>query len=643
MIEWRVHRQTWHALTVLTLLAACTAATALDYTPHGTQPGLAWGLDPATSCEDCHRSRDAQNDAFMPHSTWGGSMMANATRDPLFWAALDIANADAAAIGKAGVGDYCLRCHTPAGWYKGHVVKTGTPGDPPLSGGESGCQLAGTYSRRDFKTNDYSGVDCHFCHRLMATGANGEPGMIGNANAWLDDSTQCTTPDGASFGGPCRRGPYVYAENDPLTAPHGWTYSPYHADSALCGTCHDVTTPDTDEGPLRTLIRADGSDSGRPFPIERTYTEWTRSLFAEAIFRDGLGDAPSGQPALAKAESCQGCHMRSSDDALAKACEMNPSGSRTGNLPLHEFAGANTWVPAIIKGEYGDGLQRPGDFDRTVTAARAMLQSSAAVEAAVTAYQPPAGATPGAIALRVDVINLSGHKLPTGYSEGRRMWLGVEVRDGANALIAASGSYDTASAALGEDVQVRVYEILQGVWDAGTQTCAISENGKKRFHFVLNNCIAKDNRIPPLGFRPKAPDDPLGEEAAPVGQVYPETTPGSGVLVNRDSVNYSFAIPASAQLPLSVAATLYYQTASRDYMEFLRDEALANKTPAENALCADGPNRPFTAGPQERSRGEFAYQLWNNAADDAQQRGYGKSPPEAMAMATLSVPTEKSR
>ena len=54
---------------------------------------------------------------------------------------------------------------------------------------------------------------------------------------------------------------------------------------------------------------------------------------------------------------------------MAKACEMNPAGSRTGNLPVHEFAGANAWMPGIIKNEFGgDLLQQPGDYDRTIAA-----------------------------------------------------------------------------------------------------------------------------------------------------------------------------------------------------------------------------------------------------------------------------------
>ena len=38
--------------------------------------------------------------------------------------------------------------------------------------------------------------------------------------------------------------------------------------------------------------------------------------------------------------------------------------------------------------------------------------------------------TPGGeLVVRTKVTNLTGHKLPTGYPEGRRMWLQVQVQD----------------------------------------------------------------------------------------------------------------------------------------------------------------------------------------------------------------------
>jgi hypothetical protein len=162
----RARRRIALTLAGAAVLCAAVVASALDFTPHATQPGLDAALQSVSTCVDCHRSLDPAAAGFMPHSTWGGSMMANALRDPLFWAALDVANRDAASIGKPGVGDYCLRCHTPRGWLGGRVVKDGFGGSPG-SGGESGCQLYGDYAKKDYKANDYAGVDCHFCHRLM--------------------------------------------------------------------------------------------------------------------------------------------------------------------------------------------------------------------------------------------------------------------------------------------------------------------------------------------------------------------------------------------------------------------------------------------------------------------------------------------
>ncbi len=605
-------------LILLCLSCVAGMAIALDFTPHGTQPGLLWGLEEPEGCSSCHRGFSGTRPSFMPQNTWGGSMMANAARDPLFWAALDVANKDF-----PGAGDFCLRCHTPPGWLGGRVVKAiGGGNNGPT--GAMGCKLGGDYDDFDFKGNDFAGITCHFCHRMMPTGPAGEPGMIGNANIWIDNTTECFTPDGSSYGGPCRYGPYTYSDGF-LTPPHGWVQSSYHTKSALCGTCHDVTSPDTDKGPLKTLVLEGGVATTRPFPIERTYSEWTRSLFADLIFRDGLGEGASGTPALAREQHCQDCHMRSSEDPTALACNQNPPGSRTGNLPMHEFVGANAWIPEILKNEYGGsgGLDREADFDRTIAAAKAMLTSAAQVETTITAYTAPTVSTAGSISVRVKVTNLGGHKLPTGYGEGRRMWLNVKAVSATDTVLAESAAWDATTGVLTEDAQAKVYEVLQGIWTPGSPgECVVEVGGKKKFHFVLNNCVRKDNRIPPLGFRPKTASDPNGDEVRPVAYAYPETSPGSGVLVNYDVTDYTFPLPAGAARPIRVDARLQFQTASKEYIEFLRDQAItAPVIPAENTMCAGEPNRPFDVGPQSLSRGEYMYELWSNPA-------YGKSPPE---------------
>jgi hypothetical protein len=552
-------------------------------------------------------------------------MMANATRDPLFWAALDIANHDV-----AGAGDYCLRCHTPRGWFGGRVVKPGLNPPNDLVKGAAGCLLRGQYDSADDINSDFGGVTCHYCHRLMPNGPNGEAGYTENANAWVDD---VSCPSG---GGPCRRGPYNYpADGDP--APHEWAYSPYHTQSAICGLCHNVSTPDTDAGPLKTLKLADGTDTALPFPVERTFTEWQQSNFSQA-----------------PEQSCQSCHMPESEDPDATACASRTN-NRTGNLPVHAFVGGNTWVPTIIKGEYAQGIYDDGGqdrrpyYDQTVEWARAMLGTAADVATTIQSYTPP-GTSAGAMAVEVKVTNKSGHKLPTGYAEGRRMWINLQVKDANGGLVYESGAYDPATAILTADPQARVYEVLQGIFNHnGTNACDVEDaGGGAMFHFVLNDCIAKDNRIPPLGFKPATAGDPNGYEMNPVGVTYPETAPGSGILVNYDSVDYTLAVPAGTVGPLTATARLYYQTSSKEYIEFLRNEALANATPDENTMCMGSDARPFTVGPQGKTRGQYVYDLWNTERVSDRifgdgfdgtdlPNGYGRSPPELLQTASATT------
>ncbi len=599
----------------LTLSAAGggQAQGVIDFTPHGTQPGLLSAMESPSACFSCHRDFNGSNASdFMPHNTWGGSMMAHATRDPLFWAALDVANADV-----PGVGDYCLRCHTPTGWLEGRVSKT--PGGGRIAG-EDGCALTGDHTDFEGKGNDYAGLTCHFCHRMTETGPAGEIAPQGNGNFWIDDALNCETPDGV-YGGPCRHGPYHYAAGDQRVAPHGWVYSAFMDKGPVCGTCHDVSTPTTSAGPLKTLMLPDGTDSGIPMPIERTFTEWQQSDFGDLIFRNRMGDDFGFTPQLDRGATCQDCHMALSEDPAARACSFHDDGARAGELPVHEFVGANTWVPAIIRGEYGAELSaiddRVDDLSRTITRARRMLtERSARIETTVAPYVPGSDQ----LQVAVTVTNLAGHKLPTGYAEGRRMWLHVAAYEGAEKTpFWESGGWNPANGELDIDAQTRVYETKQGIWNAQTQTCEIADSqGRPQFHFVLNNCIAKDNRIPPLGFTGGS-----SLETRPVGHVYPETSPGSGRLLNRDVANYVVPVPATVSGNVRVTATLRFQIASDDYIRFLKNQATERNFQPENTLCSTGPGRPFTVGPQDSSRGQFIYDLWNDP-------DYGRSPPEDM-------------
>lgn len=286
---------------------------------------------------------------------------------------------------------------------------------------------------------------------------------------------------------------------------------------------------------------------------------------------------------------------------------------------MHEFVGGNAWIPQLLKGEYPN-INRDAAFDRTTAWATQMLaERSAQVEA--SARRNGAG-----LAVEVKVTNLAGHKLPTGYGEGRRMWLEVEVKDANGAMLWHNGAFDAATGELTIDAQTKVYEILQGLWDSAAGRCRTQDTqGRAIFHFALNNCVAKDNRIPPLGFT--GGGDP---ELAAYAYTYPETASGSGRRVNYDRSQYTVPLPGVVAWPVSVQARLRFQLASKDYIEFLRNQASERGFAAENDLCAGGPGRPYTVGPQNKTRGQYLYDLWTNPA-------YGRSPPLDAGRDTTSV------
>lgn len=205
------------------------------------------------------------------------------------------------------------------------------------------------------------------------------------------------------------------------------------------------------------------------------------------------------------------------------------------------------------------------------------------------------------------------------------MWLHVVARDDQGQIFWESGAWDPATGKLADTPFVKVYEVQQGIWNFnGDGRCDVEDDatGKHLFHFVRNDCIALDNRIPPLGFRPRTASDQLDPETVPVNYSYPETSPGSQELVNWDTTAYLISIPLGTTSQIEIEATLNYQTASKEYVEFLRDQAI------EHGFGDDCIDR--ASGPIDMSRGEYLYTLWSDPR-------YGRSPPVNMSSATTSV------
>jgi hypothetical protein len=527
--------------TIISPPGGLVPTTLRDFDMPGTQPFEAGTLNDPLACAVCHGNYDA---AVEPYRNWRGSMMAQASRDLLFEACMTIANQDA-----PDSGDVCLRCHLPRGWLAGRSVPT------------DGSQMLAV---------DMSGVACDLCHRLVDPFyAPGNPLIDLDILAALELPPTdvglgmfVVDPTGA------RRGPFHDADSG-----HPVLVSPYHRKAALCGMCHDVSNPAFEvdsEGNYvpNAFDQMAGSFSSQVLmPIERTYSEWFYSDYntPEGVYAPQFG----GNREYVAA--CQDCHMRA---VTGQGCSFGMPPVRE-DLPLHDMTGGSTWLPGLLPMLYPDDVDAD-DLAAGILRARYMLQNAA--ELAVT----QAGAN-----LAVVVTNNTGHKLPTGYPEGRRMWLNVRFYDEEIALLGESGAYDAETGELTHDAQAKIYETKPGLDETVAPLVGV-EPGPS-FHFVLNNKIFKDNRIPPRGFSNAAfaqfGGAPVGHSYAD-GQYWDET---------------SYAIPPGAT---SAVVTLYYQSTSREYVEFLRDENMTD------------------------TKGQELYDLWNEN---------GKCPAELMATAALAL------
>src|SRR4051812_42784903 len=103
------------ALALASILGAAGAARAEFPEFGGTQPGDLSDLGQfqnADTCQACHGNGYKNDKTFLPFDTWAGTMMANAARDPVFFAALAVANQDAPASST----EHCVRCHSPTSY-----------------------------------------------------------------------------------------------------------------------------------------------------------------------------------------------------------------------------------------------------------------------------------------------------------------------------------------------------------------------------------------------------------------------------------------------------------------------------------------------------------------------------------------------
>ena len=545
------------------LLIGATAVWAADVVPPvveqpGTQPGEISNLESPDKCDNCH---GGYNSAVEPAHNWRGSMMAHAGRDPIFWATLGVAEQDF-----NGAGDLCLRCHSTGGWLAGR--STPTDGSGLMAG-------------------DSDGVECDYCHKLTNPddfeyqGVMNDP-FVANEPNTNDAEFDWDDPNGiegylgsgmsSMWGGADKLGPFDNAE-----ARHQFMRSKFHRDRDFCGPCHDVSNPVVGElahnfGAMTTVgeVQTGSGDPGdmvafnnppyRYGIVERTFSEYKSAQISQTLVdnypslpadlkggvleqvwnaatAEGARSANYHNPDQPRYFSCQSCHLR---PVTGTGANKHGVPVRV-DLPLHDMTGGNYWMAEAIEYLDSQGKLRLGGgmTQEQISALEdGALRAREQLKLAATLSLQQIGGQD-----YVKVVNHTGHKLISGYPEGRRMWLHTTWHDQYGAVVREDGAWGVIRDGNGnpvvvngvkvkslldpDDTNTRVWQARMGMtqqWaeqlasagvpsslplsydrytGAVTKTlgelAAATGTVAETFHFALNNTVAEDNRIPPYG------------------------------------------------------------------------------------------------------------------------------------------------
>jgi len=596
-----------------------------------------------------HQRAEYSYPLWNDHYSWSGMMMGNSMRDPSFMAMLNVVNktfiryvnahdgdpsdpdSDVARLlenlGLTGivterddngrlqpenqipvVADLCLRCHTPPGWLEGHS-EPANQAAPYLKGQFWGTEIINypgypndprLWDPTAESESEIDGIQCDVCHRMK------------------DNYKVQSKYDGSWM--PAGNAGYIMERMDNLdhTVEGMLNLNPnrdFIKSSEFCGTCHNFTNPI-----LKTKTEINGRVPDVSHPIERTYTEWYWSAYG-----------PNGP--VKNQASCQSCHAPMKflgaqtwlinpglDDLWGKMDKVWTQAPYFYDVPPDRVS--PVWNPEC-RNTRDPGCWLPGAYPAAADRNRAFMKTAAKIEIVNT---PSIIGRSGNVAVNVRVTNLTGHKLPTGYAEGRRMWIDIEaVEKITGRTLFHSGQFQNGKILNPE--KAKIYEMVtvaegyDNLKFEGFNILDLNKNGvvshkEKEFHFMLGNKIEKDNRIPPAGFNKDAymadgafivPRDELDNDYKS-GQYW-------------DDTRYTIYIPRWVVGPVTITATLKYQTFSESFVSFLKNEDV-EKTQEHGGRAR---NIPKTGRYRNFNKwGDIIHSIWS-------RNGYGQ--PVEMATA----------
>jgi hypothetical protein len=376
-----------------------------------------------------------------------------------------------------------------------------------------------------------AGVDCESCHNI-------------SAQTGMDNGAYVLTPRNNPEELPQKYGP----RKDAVSPYHRTVYSELHTKSEFCAVCHNVTHPFSST------------------PIERTFDEWQESPFN------------------ANNKNCQSCHMPTYKGKAAVLAQSAAAAAfdddavkievkERDDLSAHYFAGGNTTL-----------LEHFG-LKESAKRSREMLRRAAKIEI-LSATDIPAGKV---AKMQVKVLNEgAGHKLPTGFPEGREVWVDFKVKDGKGNEVFRSG------------------QVKDGKTEEGTRNFKVHLGDAEGHEVDLEvwsvTRILSDNRILPGGYSvvdyyvpvPADVEGPLTVEAElkywPFPQKIVDTLLGAGAM--------------KVEIVGMANATQRVNIAPRKQFALGADEAaLKVKIPVEHAVALAGGDTGFQTATNQPPKG----------------------------------------
>ncbi len=311
----------------------------------------------------------------------------------------------------------------------------------------------------DYLSGDIPSADNYKVSEISEKGISCDFCHTVNASSGIGNGAFISSPGRVKYG------PF----NDSSSIYHETAYSELHTRAEFCGMCHNVAHP------FNGLV------------LESTYTEWKEGPYNETT-------------------PCQHCHMT---PGVTKFM-ANPGRDAAGapmreHIYTHYFVGGNAMLPGLLGSPEHERL------------ARERLRSAAKVE--IESIER----TNDTVSISIKVTNIgAGHKIPTGLTEAREIWLNVEVRDKTGNTIFRSGGMDEGGYI---DKDAVIYHTVFG-----------DSEGNPTEKVWLADRILLDNRIPPKGYSIE---------------------------------KYNFTIPKNTQSPLLIDVRLNYVSASQELSDLL--------------------------------------------------------------------------